>query len=158
MILTVLDNVSSVVTSFVILSTPCFTVEWSFPPRKMPIDLSGVSVMERMRYIAICLGLEISAFLLLLFRSAIDTPKCSETISSISSGVTSLLFLEDMISFSASEASVISICVALLFSLYRAISLLSEPSSSRMLVLIFFQFVQFDLFLEDRHSCLIIRS
>ena len=64
-----------------------------------------------------------------------DTPKCSDTISRINSGVTSLL-LEETMSFNASAARVISIG-PLLFNLKRAISLLSEPSSSRIFVFTF---------------------
>ena len=32
--------------SFLILSTPCITVEWSFFPNKLPIDLKGMSYKE----------------------------------------------------------------------------------------------------------------
>ena len=91
-ILIVLESVSSVESSESIFSIPCLIVEWSFPPSMTPIPFSEVSVILRIRYIAICLGYTISAFLLFPFKSEIDTPKCSETISRISSGVTSLLF------------------------------------------------------------------
>ena len=51
---------------------------------------------------AIWRGNTISALRLFPFRSEIDTQKCSETMSKISSGVTSLRLSEEMISFKAS--------------------------------------------------------
>ena len=131
MILIVFFRESLFSISFDTLSTPCFTVEWSLPPSKDPIIFRGVSVMERQRYMAIWRALVVFASRLALFKSATEIPKCSETVSMISSGVIFRFSSGEIRSFKASAAS--EILISSFFNLYSAISLLREPSSSRML-------------------------
>ena len=81
-------------------------------------------------------GKTISAFRFLPLSSEIGILKCSETTSIINSGVISLALSGEIISFSASAASGISIDLFSKFAI--AINLFKEPSNSRMFDFILF--------------------
>ena len=114
-----------------ILSAPWITVVWSRFPISLPIVARGTSAMVRQRYIAIWRGYTISLLRLCDVMSAGVIPKWSETVLMMSSGVTSLVSLGKMMSRRASSASAMlrSLCV----NFANAVSLVSEPSSSRIL-------------------------
>ena len=72
-------------TSFLILLYACITVEWSLPPKSIPICGKDMFAISLQRYIAICLGNAISFDLFSPDNSSLSMLKYFETVSFIKS-------------------------------------------------------------------------
>ena len=103
--------------SLEIFSMPWMTVVWSLPPKNCPICWRGVLVILRHKYITIWRAPAISLFRFCPKMSMAWTPKWSETIWSIRSGVTSLATFGEIRSFKASSAN--SMVISFLSSLEK---------------------------------------